>query len=195
MEGISRLVRVLKNSEKIDRLLLNSSIDSYHNILISNREMSYSAMLDLMQNNNKGKQYFILSEKENILLTSGDKNLQGSMYYNETDYKLSQGLYKRLKRIFDVMYSLYVIIRIPFRKANNQVNSENIFSVLKGKKSWVGYSKMEINLPFIKEGVFNTQSLIDNHDIYPIIENESTADKYYAKHYSILLDYKICSER
>ncbi len=102
----------------------------------------------------------------------------------------------RNKRLFDVLLGLLLLLTSPliiwFIKNKNGY-FPNIFKVLFGKKSWVGYheinSELFLGLPVIKKGILNTTDALDfNEDKVEAIDR---LNMLYARDYSLSKDIEI----
>ncbi|MCF8294512.1 MAG: glycosyltransferase family 2 protein [Bacteroidales bacterium] len=102
----------------------------------------------------------------------------------------------RTKRFFDIGASLLMIPAFPVLWLSYPASIgklQQLFQVLRGKKSWVGYyigNEVSIkHLPQIKEGVFSPVSQFDSlHLTTELIEK---ANLLYSKEYSIKNDFRI----
>ncbi|HQW92694.1 MAG TPA: hypothetical protein PKY28_06310, partial [Ferruginibacter sp.] len=66
---------------------------------------------------------------------------------------------------------------------------KNVFGVLTGKKTWIGYAAQTDKLPAIKKGVISSTSLPASMNELPadsLLKN----DEWYASNYSAMLDLK-----
>lgn len=102
---------------------------------------------------------------------------------------------KRTKRAFDLLWSVALLVvsplLLPFIR-QRQAFFRNIFAVLAGTKSWVGYSAAnQAHLPLIRPGVVTPASLFPED--LPEKKKEEL-DWVYAKDYRLLNDLKIVSK-
>jgi hypothetical protein len=99
---------------------------------------------------------------------------------------------RRNKRFIDIVLSLFFISTLPvfmFAQKNISEFIRNIFRVLRGKISWVGYAGKSAQLPLIKNGVLNPLDRLHNR-----INDELTINRLnslYAKDYRIYTDLNI----
>ncbi|MFN4234432.1 MAG: glycosyltransferase [Bacteroidia bacterium] len=127
-----------------------------------------------------------------FIIGSNSINTNGQLYVININ-SINKAANKRNKRLLDIIVSFVLfiispvlILIIPTRKGL----LKNIFRVLIGKKSWVGYKKtnQKQELPKIKEGVLNPvdylSSLPDETTIYRL-------NQLYAKDYKIINDLQI----
>jgi len=99
---------------------------------------------------------------------------------------------KQNKRVFDLTVSIFLLILSPVLTAfveNIPGYLRNIFEVMSGRKSWVGYNSGNRNhLPAIKSGILTPAS------IFPETISDKKKDELdiiYAKDYRILNDFEI----
>ena len=179
LENISELVKIFN----LDEIVFCSKDVAYHDII--------STMV-LLKNRIEFK---ILPENVNSIIGSSDKNSPGELYSGDTRFQINTPANKRNKRVFDIILSFLFLATAPiwfFRKNNFQKNNflilKNIFPVLIGKKTWVGYeNNKEKKLPKLKTCVITPSSAFN------IFEPE-TIEKinfFYAKDYSIQSDWRI----
>jgi len=100
----------------------------------------------------------------------------------------------RIKRLTDVLFSINFIIFIPiiiFFVKNKFNFIKNIFLVLVGYYSWVGYSQNieNQNLPTIKKGILNPVDIYKNKKISELAKIKTNV--VYAKNYRITNDINI----
>lgn len=103
---------------------------------------------------------------------------------------------KRKKRLFDIAFSLLLIPALPviiFTVKNKAGLIRNIFSVIIGLNSWVGYYKSKggehPGLPEIRQGILTPADLNGNMAYTEVSAEQLNLS--YAKHYSILNDIRI----
>ncbi len=135
----------------------------------------------------------IAPEDSFSIIGSNSINLAGDLYSLDINAITSQ-FNRRLKFLFDYFFSLLFIFSLPlniFFIKNKKGFIANIFSVLKRKNSWVGFSKtkdsfME-NLPEIKPGILSVADSFQKREwlTEKIIHNLNIS---YAKNYKIKTD-------
>lgn len=139
-------------------------------------------------------QFKIVPEESLFIIGSNSKNAPGDFYTLEINLSLSTPLQLKKKRVFDVLVSILLIPVSPVLLIfiNKRFNYfSNIFKVLFGEKTWVGYAAVENNkvLPKIRSGVLTPLDSLGKKNI-----NNVTAQKLnflYAKDYSIEKDLLI----
>ncbi len=141
---------------------------------------------------------FKIAPPESIsIIGSNSIHTAGDLYVVHIN-SISKPANRRKKRLFDLTAAFSLLLASPvlvwFYKDKNAF-IRNAFRVLKGEKSWVGYSgKVNQNpeLPVIKPGILSPVDMFDissrnlNQDI-----SLSRLDVLYARNYSILSDAEI----
>lgn len=134
----------------------------------------------------------IVPEESMFIIGSNSKDEPGDFYTLEINLALSKPLQLHKKRLLDVVVAIFCIPLLPLlllvvkQKANFVLN---IFKVLLGEKTWVGYApSANLNvLPKLKPSVLTTTGKIEKL-------NEVTVQKInflYAKEYSVEKDLGI----
>ena len=128
----------------------------------------------------------------NSIVGSDSKNLTGDYIAAATNYNIAKPLNRRNKRLIDILLAVFFIAGVPilvFIKKDFTGFYKNVFWVLTGKKTWIGYAAPLNKFPEIKKGVISSTSL-------PILLNELPTesllknDEWYASNYTALLDLK-----
>ncbi len=102
------------------------------------------------------------------------------------DYHITHPYQKRMKRVVDILASILLIPTIPFHPRPTHF-AGNIYHVIKGSKTWVGYTTVSPTLPPIKKAVISpiktSPGFAEN-----LLEK---ADRLYAKNYDWWQDIAI----
>lgn len=139
--------------------------------------------------------YKTVPEGSQSIIGSSSKDTTGELYTIETQFNIANPMARRNKRTFDLLMAFGFLLLTPifvfFVKKSGQF-IRNIFEVLFGKKSWVGYEtldKGQKKLPKIRTGVL---SPVDGLKI-SIIDSETIKrlNYFYAKDYKLGEDSKI----
>ena len=149
------------------------------------------AMLDLTQ---LDVEYKIAPPESISIIGSNSIHTAGDLYVVNIN-AISKLSNKRKKRFFDIGFALTYLLLSPFAVwffSNKNRFLKNIFSVLSGKKSWIGYipnQKKEDNLPSLKTGILHPGDLFP--EILLDVEKVMRLNMLYAKDYSISTDAEI----
>ena len=137
----------------------------------------------------------IAQPETSFLIGSNSIDSQGDLYVMDIN-RINKPANKRNKRLIDFIFSFLLIPSLPFHiwifKNKKQLIS-NLFKVLVGRLSFVGYTKIQhvsnLRLPSIKRGILSSILMLppsnaDNETI-------SRLNLIYAKNHSLLMDLKI----
>jgi GT2 family glycosyltransferase len=135
------------------------------------------------------------------IIGSHSINNPGELYVVDVN-AISRPVNRRNKRVLDLAASLLFLLASPlliFFQRNPAGLFVNIFSVISGKKTWVGYSSARtthnsepphaVSLPKIRHSVFSTSDIIESH--ISDIGNSEKLDQLYAKDYHVSSDMRI----
>ncbi len=140
----------------------------------------------------KAVEYKIAPPESLYIIGSSSVNNPGELYVIDIN-SISKAVNKRNKRVLDVLFSLLLLITSPltiwFQKKPGGFHV-NLFSVLFGNCSWVGYRlPLTDGLPAIRKGILNPLDAISNKAL-----DENTLHKLnllYAKDYKVNNDLNI----
>ncbi len=149
------------------------------------------AMLDLTQ---LDIDYKIAPPESISIIGSNSIHTAGDLYVVNVN-AISKQSNRRKKRAFDIISSFILLVLSPalilFNKKMHKFLG-NIFRVLFGKKSWIGYIKEKgtfENLPPISEGVLTPADLF--RELKLDTEKITQLNMLYAKDYSLLTDAEL----
>jgi hypothetical protein len=149
------------------------------------------AMLDLTQ---LDIDYKIAPPKSISIIGSNSIHTAGDLYVVNVN-AISKSSNKRKKRLLDIGFSIFFLLTSPiiiwlYKNKSNLLS--NIFNVLLGKKSWIGYLREKDtfeSLPSLKESILTTG------DLFPELkldkEKITQLNVLYAKDYRLLTDTEI----
>lgn len=138
--------------------------------------------------------YKILNPGSDALIGSNSKDTAGDLYMAEKSYALFRPENLRRKRLMDVLLCIMFILVTPLNLIliiGFRQFLSNWFSVLKGKKSWVGFSSSisKRKFPHAKQGVVFP---FDDIRHFALTEQDITAAELnYARHYSVSRDLEL----
>jgi len=115
----------------------------------------------------------------------------GELYVVDVN-AISKPVNKRNKRLVDIMMSVFLLAISPlliFFQKNPAGFYVNIFNVLSGKKSWVGYRQEKNSLPAIRKGVLASSDAVEIKNTE--FKNSEKLDMLYAKDYQVYNDLRI----
>ena len=183
--------KCLGEIRQIDEIIKIHKIDE---LIFCSEDVKTNDIIGLMMNiKNKFVDYKIVPTGSDYIIGSNSKNHRGDLYTIEIKLNISQKKNIRNKRVFDLAFAFGCLVTYPIITwfvDRKMTFLRNIFEVLLGKKSWVGFSlKKDVSLPYIKNGVLtplssSTTSLNDPKLIRHL-------DLHYAREYSIFYDIEI----
>jgi hypothetical protein len=128
----------------------------------------------------------------NSIVGSDSKNTSGDFIANSINHKIGMPLQRRNKRLLDITASILFILAIPlliFIKKNASAFYKNVFAILTGKKTWVGYASEANGLPALKVPVITSTALPKALNDLPA-ESLQKSDEWYAAGYTAMTDIK-----
>lgn len=190
-----------KNGLKDENLLggidqLSEIIEIYKldELIFCSKDISANEIIERMINiDKKFLDFKIVPDESNYIIGSNSKNRPGDFYTVEIKLNIIERHNIRNKRVFDVVASVLQFLLYPlfFLLVKKKWSyTKNLFKVLFGKKSWVGFTDYShVHLPTIKRGVLTTTTniLADHLDELSV----KRLDTIYAKEYSVSADLEI----
>jgi len=148
LSGLNRLAEVVQ-------------IYKIEEIIFCSKDISSQAIMQWMTKLGPSINYKIVPTESMSIIGSHSKDAPGELYTVDIRYNITTPLQKRNKRLVDICGAILALLFGPFmflfiKEKNAFV--KNIFQVLMGKKSWVGYADSadtSFQLPTIKEGVIS----------------------------------------
>jgi lipopolysaccharide/colanic/teichoic acid biosynthesis glycosyltransferase len=138
--------------------------------------------------------YKIAPEDSLSIIGSNSINTRGDLYTVDIN-SIDKPANRRNKRLIDLLVSIVALglapVLIFFEKKPARFII-NVFKVLAGKVSWVGYHpkhNISIHLPPLKQGVLSPLSALEAKNLLP--EMIDKANMLYARDYSIVKDLNI----
>lgn len=163
-----------------------------HEIIFCINGLTYKEVLDKMQLCGPGYEYKIHLPGSNSFVGSNSSHTSGDLYTLDRRYNLADYGKQRSKRVADILASLMLLVLFPvmaFVTGNPGRLLSNIFSVLAGTKTWVGYSVHQPGLPSIRKGVLPPYNIYKGYNPGPeLLDNLDIA---YAEGYSAGTDINL----
>jgi hypothetical protein len=164
-------------------------------IIFCSKDLAASQIIEWMGSNSQQDiLYKIVPEESLFIIGSNNKNTPGDFYTIEINLKLSKVFEQQKKRVFDVAASLFLALLSPIiiLFVKHRTNFfQNIFQVLVGQKTWVGYANADNIklLPSIRNGVVSPLDAQGGKTVNPVTIQK--LNFLYAKDYSIEKDLLI----
>ena len=197
--GFTGLADPTENREVDDEYLGNLSqvkdiISIYRidEIIFCSRDIEHQLIIDKMAEwQQTGVDYKIAPEDSLSIIGSNSIDTRGDLYTVDIN-TITKSANRRNKRLLDVFISVFALAVLPllifFEKKPFRF-VVNIFKVLAGKLSWVGYHPQQnttIHLPKIKQGVLSPLTALGEDALTD--ELIARANMIYARDYSLLKD-------
>jgi GT2 family glycosyltransferase len=162
-------------------------------IILCEGILSFKSIIESLHNLPSKMRIKLFIPGKITLIGSGSKIENQRINFLESPYNLSLPVYRRNKRLADVIISSCFLISFPvhiIRKKNPIHFFRNVIGVLLFKKTWVGYAIEEKELPSIKPGILTTTGLPAFLNTLAE-ENLHNADFLYARNFKLTNDIKI----
>ena len=172
----------------INQLREIANIYKPNEIIFCARDLSSQQIIDLMTDlEDSGADFKIAPPESLYIIGSGSIERGGELFIMEIN-PVSKPSNRRKKRILDIYVALVLLISYPFNMWWVHYKGRylgNIFQVLRGKKTWVGYAlpgKISgFSLPKLSPGVLTPMAILssENHSV----ETARKLNTVYARDY------------
>lgn len=176
----------------IEQLAFLKKKHQINEAIFCSQNVNYDVVIDtLIAFNKEDIQFKLANTQEMFILGSTDNNTSGELHTIRVE-GIESAQNKRLKRLLDVSFAIKALVFSPFLflfQDCKKTYFSNVFSVLLGKKSWVGYwgTDMSKELPSLKSCVISLEhSLPKSVRKATVIPNQLNVT--YAKNYSFWKD-------
>jgi len=169
------------------------SIHKIDEIVFCSLSLNISEIIDAMILLQLSGVKFKIATQDGVSVISSSSILTNAELFEIELNAISTPSNKRFKRTFDVVFSIFLLIFsliVIFTVKSPGQLIINIFSVLFGEKTWVGFSKnSNISLPKLRKGVLNPVMIYKKGAISEIVTDR--VNRLYAKDYKLLNDISI----
>lgn len=179
----------LGTAERLSELIVVYNIDE---VIFCGKDVTSQEIISYMSAPSASNVEYKIAPPESLfIIGSSSVDDPGELYIIDIN-SINKKVNRRNKRFIDVSFSIVLLIASPllFLTQRNGIEFlRNIFRVLSGKFSWVGYSGRSLRLPKIKEGVLNPLDALRNS-----VNDELTINRLnslYARDYRVYTDIKI----
>lgn len=179
--------------KQLDQVIDIHKIDE---VIFCAKNISAAEIISTMITLERAKLDFKIAQPQtSFLIGSNSIDSQGDLYVMDIN-KINKAANRRNKRIVDVVLSTFALLLSPilvwFYK-NKQKFIGNMFGVLFGKYSFVGYTiinhSSNLKLPKIKKGILSASQMVDEGNLDE--DSISRLNLIYAKNHTVLMDLKI----
>ena len=177
---------------KAERLMELIEVYRIDEIIFCGKNVSSQEIINFMsQTSASNVEYKIAPPESQFIIGSSSVEDPGELYIIDIN-SISKKVNRRNKRFIDIIIGLFLFFTFPlliFTQKNGSEFIRNIFRVLAGKLSWVGYAGKTKMLPKIKDGILNPLDSLNNKIIDDITINR--LNSLYAKDYKVYTDLNI----
>lgn len=153
--------------------------------------LNYTEIFEQMQHCGPVYEYKIHIPGSHSFVGSNSSHTSGDLYTIDRRYNLSHFWHLRNKRMLDIVSSLLFLLLLPvlvFRVKKPGGFLRNIFRVLTGRRTWIGYSPTTSSqkLPATRQGILPCYNLQDGYE--PDMDVKERMNKVYAENYAAGVD-------
>ncbi len=185
-EGSGSIPR-LGNIEQLPDLIKKYPVKE---IIFCENGLSFKDIISMITSTAENVRNKFHASGSNSIVGSDSKDTSGDYIADSKKYKIGLPLQRRNKRLLDIIIAIFFIIAIPviiFLQKRPNAFYKNVFAVLTGKKTWIGYAVISNKLPTIKTAVITSTALPVLLNELPI-ESLQKNDEWYASVYTPLID-------
>ncbi len=139
-------------------------------IIFCSKDISAQSIMHWMTQLGNKMDYKIVPKETMSIIGSNSKNTPGELYTVDIRYKITDAVQKRSKRLVDIIVALllWIFYPIAFLFIEKKFSFlKNIFRVLFGQKTWVGYAAttQTTDLPTLRNGILSPLAGFDNKQL------------------------------
>lgn len=179
---------------RFDQLAEVVTIYNIDEVVFCAKDIPANEIIDRMALLGDSKVDYKIAPPESMsIIGSNSIDTAGDLYVIDIN-SVSKPVNKRNKRVFDVATSLFFLATFPvlmWTQKNPFRFVGNVFAVLFGARSWVGYapSEQNVNLPKIRKGVLNPLEVLPQEQRTDDVRTR--LNLLYAKDYKIENDFNV----
>jgi GT2 family glycosyltransferase len=156
-------------------------------------DLSYKKIIEgIVQSPRSLKKRFHAAGSDSIVGSDESTN-SGEIIAPDRELRLARPGYRRGKRLTDTLSSLLLLVTFPVHLFGVKRPGQffiNCFSVLTGRKTWIGYARAAQGLPKLRNGVLGPNGLTGDVQASLPHENLEQLDYWYARDYEWWQDVK-----
>ena len=161
-------------------------------IIFCENGLTYKEIISIISSLPKSVRNKFHAAGSKSIVGSDSKNASGEFIAAAKKYKIGLPLQRRNKRLLDIIVALLFVLAFPviiFMQKKLTAFYKNVFAVLAGQKTWIGYAAPEEDLPEIKKAVITSTTLPALLNELPF-ESLQKSDEWYAAGYTAMTDLK-----
>jgi len=201
--GFIGMVHSIQEKEKpadfigrLDQIREIINIYKIDEVIFCSKNMSHQEIIDQMSELQNTRLDFKIAPEDSLsIIGSNSINTRGDLYTIQIN-AISTPTHRRNKRMFDLFSSILFLVLSPlllFFQRNPGGFLLNIFLVLIGHSTWVGYTRAnpgeDEKLPDIRQGVLSPADAFSGIEIP--VETQQQLSALYARDYTITSDINI----
>jgi len=166
----------------------------FNEIIICEGSLSFKNIIESLQQVKDKVKIKIHAADSQSIVGSDSKDTAGESLSKENGYRLANPYNRRLKRLVDVCIALAGLVSFPIqlfvvRKPFSFFG--NCIDVLFGRKTWIGYSAPEKNLPSLRRAIIACNGIPASIKQELPKESLQMVDYWYARDYEPATDLKL----
>jgi GT2 family glycosyltransferase len=161
-------------------------------IIFCENGLSFKEIINIISELPPGIRNKFHASGSSSIVGSDSKNDSGDYVAAGIKYRIATPANRRNKRLLDITAAIFFIISFPahlFLQKSPYGFYKNVFAVLFGKKTWIGYAVPMNELPQIRKSVITSTALPALLNELPT-ESLRKSDEWYATGYTALIDLK-----
>ncbi|MFZ1497259.1 MAG: glycosyltransferase [Saprospiraceae bacterium] len=164
-------------------------------IIFCSKDVSAQAIMKAMTQIGNQVDFKIIPQESLSIIGSNSKDTSGELYTIDIKFNIATVENRRNKRLFDIFLGICLLVFSPllcFFSKNKTAYFSNIFRVIGGGYTWVGYAQADgtaQDLPPLRKGIFTPLHRLNKSNI-----TDNTLRRLnvlYAKNYEIANDLEI----
>jgi len=166
----SDIVSAIGHLSQLDLLLNTYDIKE---VVFCEGELSNKNIISIIQSSKHSINFRFHAADSSSIVGSDNKTTAGESLTADGYFHLYQPYYRRIKRMIDAVLAFIILITFPIQLLliKHPFNGlYNALNVLFGKKSWVGYTLYQKNLPPLRAGILTVYG-------FPMGSNHPLADE------------------
>lgn len=175
--------------DELQQLLQNTPANEL--ILCQSNNLSFAQIITLYEQTGKQVKLRLHAQHSESIIGSDSKNEAGEVLHRQK-LQLSEEVNLRLKRLIDVITSVFFLLSFPLHFIFNRHGLgllQHSISVVTNRKTWIGFSARRKHLPLLPASVLGPAGQ-PHHLSHLKEEGLLLADEWYAREYEPLYDLK-----
>jgi O-antigen biosynthesis protein len=163
----------------------------FDELIFCEGSITFKQILSMIQTAPPGLRLRFHAAAARSIIGSDSRKSSGETVSSADGYRISHPYYRRLKRLLDVVTSIFLLVTFPihFIFVRNQGKFlGNTFRVLGGKRTWIGYITTATWLPPLRKGVLGCNGVAAAELAELPEESLGALDEAYAREYEPVRD-------